>query len=416
MASYLTFLRLNAPWLFAGFAISLLSNFGQTSFISVFAGDIIARFDLTEGSWGALYALATTLSAIVMLWGGALADRIALDRLTSIVLIGLALSCAAMTLAPGPLIAIPIVLGLRFFGQGMLSHIAYVAMARWFTRTRGQAVAIAVFGFAVGQASLPLLFTIALARVSFSTLWLVAAACCLAAILPLSRLLRRARTPQGTDDTTQEAVGLQNRHWTRAEVLRSPLFWGLFPALLGLPSFGTAFFFFQVHLPEVKGWSQVGFVSLFPLVMAVSTAMTFVTGALIDRVGASRLVAPALLPMALGFWGLSFAPTLATAIPAVAVMALTMGAMSAIPVSLWAEQFGTRHIGAIKAAAVAIMVLGSAVGPGLVGYVIDLGYDFPTQMPYISAYMLGSAALAHLVIRAAERRYGRPPQKGMSDA
>ncbi len=397
------FLRENAPWLGAGFLISLLSTFGQTSFVSVFAGALIEGHGLTEGSWAAIYAIGTTASAAAMVWAGGLADTVPLPRLTAWMLAGLAASCAGMALAPG-VWALPIlVLGLRFFGQGMMSHIASVATARWFVRSRGRALAITAFGFAAGQATLPLLYTAALGRVPAPALWLASAAICLAAIVPVTRLIARPRRPRGTAEGEDEAAGIGGRHWTRPEVLRTALFWGLVPALIGTPAFGTAFLFFQVHLPAVKGWSQVGFVALFPVLMGASIASTFAAGALIDRHGASRLLAPALLPMAAGFLLLAGADSLTGAIPAVILLAITQGAMNTVPVALWAEQFGTRHIGAVKAASVAIMVLATALGPGLVGMLIDRGVDFPAQMPWIAAYIAASSALAALALRRGVR-------------
>ena len=400
---FLRFLRDNAPWLGAGFLVSLLSTFGQTSFVSVFAGALIESHGLTQGSWAAIYAVGTTLSAALMVWAGGLADTVPLPRLTAVMLVGLAASCAGMALAPGVWALPVLVLGLRFFGQGMMSHIAAVATARWFVRTRGRALAVASLGFASGQAVLPLLYTAALARVPAPTLWLVSAAACLIMIRPVRRLLARPRDPLGTAAGADESAGIGGRHWTRAEVLRTPLFWGLVPALVASPAFGTAFLFFQVHLPAVKGWSPVGFVALFPVFMGASVITTFAAGALIDRHGASRLLAPALLPMAAGFLVLAAAPTLAAAVPAVMLLALTQGAMNTVPVALWAEQFGTRHIGAVKAAAVAIMVLATALGPGLVGLLIDRGTDFPAQMPWIAAYMVLASGLAALALRGTRR-------------
>ncbi len=59
------FLRDNAPWLSAGVLLTFLSGFGQTYFISVFAGEIRSEFGLSHGEWGGIYSLGTTVSAIV---------------------------------------------------------------------------------------------------------------------------------------------------------------------------------------------------------------------------------------------------------------------------------------------------------------------------------------------------------------
>ena len=68
------FLIDNARWLAAGALLTFMSGFGQTFFISIFAGEIRAEFGLSHGEWGAIYALGTTASAIVMIWAGGLAD------------------------------------------------------------------------------------------------------------------------------------------------------------------------------------------------------------------------------------------------------------------------------------------------------------------------------------------------------
>ena len=404
MISYIAFLRDNARWLGAGFALSLLSTFGQTSFVAAFAGAIMERTGLTDGGWGAVYMLGTTLSAAVMVWAGTLADRVPPRRLATWVLAGLAASCAAMALVSSVWILPLLVLGVRLFGQGMLSHVAYTAVARWFAASRGRALAITAFGFALGQATIPLATVAVLPLVGPAALWIGAASVCLLAILPLRALLARDRVPEGEAGTQGGSPGLGGRHWTRGEVIRTGLFWGLMPLLLGPPTFGTALFFQQVHLAEVKGWSHLAVVSLFPVIMVVSIASTFASGDLIDRIGATRLLPVSILPMAAGFALFAPAPTPLATVPALVLIALTQGTMGTLPTAFWSELFGTRHIGAIKAAAGAVMVLGSALGPGLTGALIDAGVTFPAQMPWIALYLAAASGLAWWVLRRAMRR------------
>jgi hypothetical protein len=59
----LAFLLDNARWLTVGVLLTFLSSFGQTYFISVFAGEIRAGFGLSHGEWGGIYTLGTTASA-----------------------------------------------------------------------------------------------------------------------------------------------------------------------------------------------------------------------------------------------------------------------------------------------------------------------------------------------------------------
>ncbi len=392
MTSTLTFLRANAAFLLAGGLLAFTSGFGQTFFISVFAGQIMEEFNLSHGQWGVIYSIGTTASAAVMLWSGALTDRFRVRELGVFVLLGLAIACAVMAANPwGWLLPVAIFL-LRLTGQGMTSHIATVAMARWFVATRGRALAIAGIGYALGEALLPLLFVWAMGFTGWRSLWVVAAGFILLVLPILHRLLRKERTPQSLaagDSTT----GMNNNHWTRAEMLRHPLFWFMFPAILGPSAFMTALFFQQVHLAEIKGWSHVSVVALFPVFTVVATISMLLSGASIDRIGTVRLIPFFQIPVAVGFLLMAQAESLWGASIAFALMALTTGANSTLPSAFWAEFYGTKHLGGIKAVATAAMVLGSAIGPAITGLLIDAGVAFQTQMVGISGWFVASSIL-----------------------
>jgi len=98
--SLVEFLSHNTPWLSAGGLLIFLSSFGQTFFISIFAGEIRAEFGLSHGTWGGIYSLGTTASAVVMIWAGALTDVFRVRVLGPVVLAGLAVACIAMALTP----------------------------------------------------------------------------------------------------------------------------------------------------------------------------------------------------------------------------------------------------------------------------------------------------------------------------
>ena len=122
----------NAPWLASGALLTLLSSFGQTIVISVCAADIQAEFSLSHGAWGGIYALGTTTSAVVMVWAGGLTDKFRVRALGPVVLLMLAMSCLLMAFNPFVWLLPVVIFALRLCGQGMTSHIAVVAMARWF--------------------------------------------------------------------------------------------------------------------------------------------------------------------------------------------------------------------------------------------------------------------------------------------
>ncbi|WOI55930.1 MFS transporter [Palleronia sp. LCG004] len=390
--SFPTFLRRNAPFLIVGILLTLCSSFGQTFFISVFAGQIRTEFDLTNGEWGFLYSVSTTASAIVMVWTGVLTDTFRVRVLGPIVLVLLAAACAAMALVGTWWGLVAAIFALRLFGQGMCTLVAMVAMARWFVATRGRALSVSRVGVALGEAFLPLVFVSLMAEIPWRALWLFAGGCVLILVPLLWPLLRLERTPQSIASDTQ-SLGMGNAHWTRGRMLRHPLYWMLIPALLAPAAFSTAFFFHQVHIAGIKGWSHMGLVALFPVFTVTSIVAMFASGDVVDRIGTARLMPVVILPMAAGFAVFAAAPNLALGGIALGLMGITQGLVATVPAAFWAEFYGTRHLGGIKALATAAMVFGTAIGPALTGALIDLGIDFEDQLFGIAVYFLAAAAL-----------------------
>ncbi len=398
--SFLRFVRENWPFLTAGILLTMGSSYGQTFFISLFAAEIKAAFGLTDGGWGAAYTVATTTSAIVMVWAGVLTDRFRIRALAQFVMVGLAAACLMMTQAPGIWWLVLTVFCLRFFGQGMMVQLATVAMARWFVATRGRALSVSTLGFSVGTAFFPMIVAALVLVIDWRWIWVGGAALTLLVIPVIMRLLRFERTPQSIADET-EAVGMGGHHWARQDVLRSPVFWLLVPALLGPPAWGTALAFHQVHLSEMKDWSFLAYVALYPVSTAVAVASTFATGAAVDRLGSARLLPFYMLPFAGSFSVMWMAGGIPGAGFALAIFGIGQGMQATLGAAFWAEFFGTKHIGSVKAVASAIMVFGSAIGPGISGALIDLGLTFDRQLLGYGVYFLAAALMATLAARSA---------------
>ncbi len=398
--SILAFLRDNAPWLSAGVLLTFLSGFGQTYFISIFAGEIRETFALSHGQWGGIYTLGTSASALVMVWAGGLTDRFRVRTLAPVILVMMTAACVFMALNPVWWLLPVVIFSLRFTGQGMMSHIAVVAMARWFVAARGKALSVATLGFAVGEAFLPLIFVSLLLVYDWRMLWLVAAGVAVLGIPLLMLLLRRERTPQSWAQTSQ-SLGMEERHWTRRQTLGHFLFWFMVPALLGPAAFNTAFFFHQVHFAEVKSISHVELVAMFPIYTGVGIGAMILSGWALDRLGTARLLPFMQIPMVAAFLFFAFAEGSGMLLLGFVFLAMTTGANSTLPNAFWAEFYGTANLGGIKAMAAAIMVLGSAIGPGLTGVAIDLGVGIETQYIFVAGYFIFTTVMMSVGVRRA---------------
>ncbi|MEL6425722.1 MAG: MFS transporter, partial [Pseudomonadota bacterium] len=211
---------------------------------------------------------------------------------------------------------------------------------------------------------------------------------------------RASRTPQSLAEEAGSR-GMNGAHWSRTGVLGHWLFWVMLPVFMAQPVFVTALFFQQVHLVELKGWPLSGFVQTFPLFTMCNVGALFLGGWMCDRWGAIRLAPVAYLPLAVALGLMAVAGPLWLAAGAMAFLGLSMGFGGALSGAYWAEVYGTRHLGSVRAVSTAVMVFSSAVGPGITGVLIDLGIDFRVQLVGMSAYTLvmcgvGAGAMARI--------------------
>lgn len=381
-------LRFEARWLSCGFLLMFWSSFGQTFFIALFAGHLKTDLSLSDGQFGSLYAIGTLVSACALIGAGKLVDQLPIRWLAAGVLAGLAVTCLGMASVTSAWMLGLVLFGLRFFGQGMTTHVAMTAMGRWFNRKRGRAVAIATLGFPVGEAVLPLVAVAAIGLIGWRLTWVAGAMALLALPIPLLiMLLKRERTPTtGRDGAAGPTPEPPRREWTRGEVLRSPLFYMLMPGILAQAFIQTGIFFNQVTIVELKGWQLSWFAASFPLLAAVGVVTALASGWLVDRFGARRLLPAFLVPLGLATLLLTYVSSPWVLPVAMALIGITGGSSGTIQGALWAELYGTRNLGAIRSVAAATQVFASALSPGLIGILLDAGVALEAQLLVMAVY------------------------------
>ncbi|MEM1385489.1 MAG: MFS transporter [Pseudomonadota bacterium] len=401
----LGFYRQNARWLGTGYGLALTSSFGQTFFLALFAGEVMAAHGITDGTWGTLYTAATLTSAFCLVQVGKLVDTVPIARVAAVVLVIYALAAVGMAASTSLWLLLPVVGALRFCGQGMMSHLAMTSMARWFAARRGQAVAFAGLGFSTGEALIPILAVAAAGFLGWRGVWLMAAAILLCLCLPVFLwLLNERRIPQGTLDAA-EGAGMGGRHWTRGEVLRFWAFWAMIPGLLAPGFIGTVAFFHLAHVSAVKGWPIAEMTLGYPAYAGLTVLTSFAMGAVLDRVGALRLLPVYLLPMGAGIALLDISGEIWSWYAMLALFGVTQGGAIAVMGALWAELYGTRHLGAVRALGISVMVVSTAIGPGVTGLLIDAGIPFPDQGVAMGLWcVLASVTFASIAQRLRAQR------------
>ncbi|QBY01691.1 MFS transporter [Rhodophyticola sp. CCM32] len=384
----------NRRWLVTGLLLTFGSSFGQTWFISLFAGEIRAEYGLSDGQWGALYTFATLSSALLLLSRGSLADTMAFSRLVPLVAGMFALAAVAMAFGNTIWVLGIAVFLLRFCGQGMFGHIAATAMGRWFVATRGRAVAITNLGYPMGEMVLPLAVVLLIGGIGWRETWAVTAGGIVLVLLPaLILLLAEDRTPSGMTVTTDETAGLEGRHWTRGQVLRHGLFLALIPLILTPGFIGTVVFFHQVHVAGIKGWTLTQMAPAYPVFASVTVVTSLVSGWAMDRFGADRFLPVTLIPMGVAMFLIGPAESPWHWVSALGIMALTQGMTGTLWGAFLPMIYGTAHLGSVRAIVTALMVFATAIGPGLTGLLIDWGIPFPDQGMAMGLWCLALAAV-----------------------
>ncbi len=386
------FLAQNARWLVGGFLLTFFSSFGQTFFISLSGGAIREEYGLSNGDWGLLYMLATLCSALCLPFVGRIVDVISVAKTILIIVPALALANLAMGLSHSLFLLAFILFGLRLFGQGMMTHTSLTAMGRWYSAHRGRAVSVAVVGHQAGEAILPVVFVYAILITGWRGTWIASAIFLAVVALPvLLALMQEERVPSQAE--TSAALQSAAKHWTRAEVLRDPLFYGLLIAVLAPSFIGTTLFFHQDYLIELRGWDKLQYSLSFTVMAAMTFTFALIAGQLVDRFSAVAILPVFLLPLCaacITLWAFS---GIGSSYLFMGLLGISYGFSSTLFGALWPEVYGTKNLGGIRALTIAAMVFGTALGPGVTGYLIDLGVSYPGQILVMGIYCLAASVV-----------------------
>jgi MFS family permease len=402
LIDYWRFALSNPRFLGFGFVLAFVSSAGQTYFIGVFGADIQAEFALDAGSWGRIYMFGTLASALLINWSGALIDRIDLRLFTALALLGLTGACLMMGSVTSPMMLVMAIFLLRHFGQGLCSHAGLTSMARYHDVNRGKAIALAAIGFAFGEAILPVAGLYAATQLGWRDTFYIVSLVVLVSIPLVLWLLKGhgQRHVLHVDALAERtASGGTETDYTRRGMLSESRFYLILPAMIAPSMIGTALFFFPAEIAAAKSWSSLWLTGNYWMYSVVGVATTIYSGLLIDRFGARRVVPLFLLPLALALVVINLSDHHYMVWPYMLLMGISSGLYFTGLSALWAELYGPKHLGAIKSLTNAIMVFASALGPALVGSLLEWGVSFVAISLLLAAFCLVATALLAYALR-----------------
>lgn len=394
---YLRFVAAHRHFLAFGLAMMAFSSFGQTYYISLFGAELRAEFSLSHGDLGLYYSGATLASGIVMLWVGRLVDLVALKPLTVVVCLGLALACLSMAAVPAAVLLYGVFFLLRLSGQGMMSHTALSSAARHFGPDRGKAVGVVALGAPLGAGLAPALTVLVAGLIGWRLSWAAAAGLLAVVVLPaLLWLLTRSDLPR--IGTVPAAPGDATRQWSRAEVLRDRRFYLIVPAVLAHSYIITGLFFHQAHIAATKGWSLTWLATCYLGYAAATVVAALTVGPLVDRFSARRLLPYFMAPLALTLVVLLLAGHPLMALLYLVLAGVATGTSQTVINALWAEVYGVRHLGAIRALAFSVNIVASALSPFSLGWLIDRGVGIDAITLGCLAYVVAVSLLLRFAV------------------
>jgi MFS family permease len=402
LIDYWHFAHTHPRFLGFGFLLAFLSGPGQTYFIGVFGPEIQALFDLDNGAWGRIYMIGTLASAAVIAWSGTIIDRIDLRLFATLSLVGLVCACLVMGSVASPVMLVLAIFMLRQFGQGLTSHASITSMARYLAADRGKAIALAAIGFSFGEAFLPLLAVYSIQAWGWRETYFGTAVFVLLSI-PLALWLlkgHRQRHALLLEKMSLPATEDDNQlSYTRRKMLSEPLFYLMLPAMIAPSMIGTAMFFFPAEIAKAKGWSSLWVTGNYWVYSTATVLVIILSGVLIDRFSARKVVPWFLLPLAAGLAALTISDHRFMIWPYMFLTGVSSGIYFTGLSALWAELYGPRYLGGIKSLTNAVMVFSSALGPALVGNMLTRGMELEQICLILAGFCLFATVVLFYALR-----------------
>lgn len=399
---YVKVFRSYWPMLLFGLFTVFIGNFGQSFFISWYGAAIQDQLGLSAAVYGSAYSGATLVSGLTIMVIGGAVDKFPLRRFVALVAVGLTIAALLMWRVDSLLSLVVALFLLRFCGQGLMPHTAMTTMGRYFSVNRGKAISVAGNGVPLGEMILPSIAVALIALAGWQLSWLIIAFFVPLVFLPgvfwlLSKAgpSEAASTAAATDnDTAPVADG------SRRTLLTDSRFWRALPLMLAPPFIVTGLFIHQGFVLEQKGWSPALFASAFVLYGAVHWAASIVTGTLVDRYSATRLFKYMGLPFVAGLTLGAFREGIWVVYAMMATLGIGIAMMNTIANAIWAEVYGTRHLGSIRSLFTSLMILSTSASPVLLGLLIDAGFSARTFLLSMAAYATLGVFLAFTAFRA----------------
>jgi len=382
-----------------GFIFTFFSSFGQSFFLGLFNSSIRDTLSITQGQFGSIYASATLLSSFILIWVGKKIDDINIFKFAFFVILLLSLSCFFFSKISSVILLFVAIFLMRFSGQGMMSHTATTTISRYFTKSRGKALSTTWFGLSTAEFILPVLIVYLLTITSWQNIWISISLLVLIFLPIISFSLIKNLNFDSREETNDKDMKEKNiKQWKRIDVLRDYRFYIICLNMLAMPWVATGVFVYQSFITESKDWGTFIIAQSFMVYSILSVITLLASGFLIDKFTSRKLLIFMNIPLLLSVLVLIFFDKTITAFVFLGLIGISNGLANVLGSSTWAEIYGVKYIGSIKALTTALMVFSTAFGTALFGILIDKGFSIE-QIAMISFIYILASLIALFMVR-----------------
>ena len=389
-----------------GFIFTFFSSFGQSFFLGLFNSSIRETLSITHGQFGSIYASATLLSSFLLIWVGKKIDDINIFKFAFYVTLLLSFSCFFFSKISSITFLFIAVFLMRFSGQGLMSHTATTTITRYFTKSRGKALSIGWFGLSTAEFILPVLVVYLLTITAWQNIWISISILTLiflpiASFFLIKKLDFDTREQVDSGDTEIKEI----KQWKRIEVIKDYRFYIVCLNMLAMPWIATGVFVYQSFITEAKDWGSFVIAQSFMVYSILSVVTLLGSGFLIDKFTSRRLLIFMNIPLLFSTLVLFYFDNPITSFIFLGLIGISNGLANVLGSSTWAEIYGVKFIGSIKALTTALMVFSTAFGTALFGFLIDRGFSIE-QIALVSfIYILISLVLLFFVRKRLNPQY-----------
>ena len=382
-----------------GFIFTFFSSFGQSFFLGLFNSSIRETLSITHGQFGSIYASATLLSSFLLIWVGKKIDDINIFKFAFYVTLLLAFSCFFFSKISSVVFLFIAVFLMRFSGQGLMSHTATTTISRFFTKSRGKALSIGWFGLSTAEFILPVLIVYLLTITTWQNIW-ISISILILIFLPIVSfvLIKNLNFDSREEVADKDSEIKEIKNWTRAEVLKDYRFYIVCLNMLAMPWIATGVFVYQSYITESKEWGEFIIAQSFMAYSILSVITLLGSGFLIDKFTSRKLLIFMNIPLLMSALVLFYLDIEISAFIFLGLIGISNGLANVLGSSTWAEIYGVKYIGSIKALTTALMVFSTAFGTALFGVLIDNGFSIE-QIAMISFIYILLSLIALFLVR-----------------